>query len=149
MTSGGNEPLTTIERLSAQGLSGEPLGSPDDVVGRLLAVQAQDARGARLTIRSRTNGLSAADVDSALELQVALSASRIRAMQDEVRELARARNAVILAHNHPSGNIEPSESDKQLTKNIIKAAVAMELRIFDHVIIGENSYFSFADEGLI
>lgn len=46
-------------------MSGEPLGSPDDVVGRLLAVQAQDARGARLTIRSRTNGLSAADVDPA------------------------------------------------------------------------------------
>ena len=65
MTSGGNEPATKIERLSAQGLSGEPLGSPDDVVGRLLAVQAQDARGSRLTIRSRTQGLSAADVDSA------------------------------------------------------------------------------------
>lgn len=57
--------------------------------------------------------------------------------------------SMIIAHNHPSGNIEPSESDKQLTKNIIKAAVAMELRIFDHVIIGENSYFSFADESLI
>jgi len=65
MTSGGNEPLTTIERLSAQGLSGSPFGNPDDVVGRLLAVQAQDARGSRLTIRSRTQGLSAADVDSA------------------------------------------------------------------------------------
>lgn len=57
--------------------------------------------------------------------------------------------AVILAHNHPSGNIEPSEADKRLTKDLVKAALAMELRIFDHVIIGENQYFSFADEGLI
>jgi len=65
MTSGGNVPLTTIERLSAQGLSGRTFSDPNEVVGRLLAVQAQDARGARLTIRSRTQGLSAADVDSA------------------------------------------------------------------------------------
>jgi len=57
--------------------------------------------------------------------------------------------SMIVAHNHPSGNIEPSEADKRLTQNLVKAALAMELRIFDHVIIGENSYFSFADEGLI
>ena len=57
--------------------------------------------------------------------------------------------AMIVAHNHPSGNVEPSESDKILTKDLLIAARAMELRIFDHVIIGENNYFSFADEGLI
>jgi len=57
--------------------------------------------------------------------------------------------SMIIAHNHPSGNIKPSEEDKRLTKDLIKAALAMELRIFDHVIIGENSYFSFADDGLI
>jgi DNA repair protein RadC len=57
--------------------------------------------------------------------------------------------AMILAHNHPSGNTAPSEADKRLTQDLVKAASAMELRIFDHVIIGENSYFSFADEGLI
>jgi len=57
--------------------------------------------------------------------------------------------SMILVHNHPSGNIEPSEADKILTKDLIIAARAMELRIFDHVVIGENDYFSFADEGLI
>ena len=57
--------------------------------------------------------------------------------------------AMILAHNHPSGNIEPSDADKRLTRDLVKAALAMELRIFDHVIIGENRYFSFADDGLI
>lgn len=57
--------------------------------------------------------------------------------------------SMILTHNHPSGNTEPSEADKRLTKDLIKAALAMELRIFDHIIIGENSYFSFADDGLI
>ena len=54
------------ERLAAQGLSGPPAGSPGEVVQRLLAVQAQDGRGARLSIRSRSTGLTAADVDHAL-----------------------------------------------------------------------------------
>ena len=57
--------------------------------------------------------------------------------------------AIILAHNHPSGNVEPSEADKILTKDLVIAARAMEIRIFDHVIIGENKYYSFADDGLI
>ena len=57
---------TTAARLTAQLLSGPPAGSPEDVVTRLLAVQAQDARAARLTIRSRSVGLTAADVDDCL-----------------------------------------------------------------------------------
>ena len=57
--------------------------------------------------------------------------------------------SMIIVHNHPSGNVQPSEADKILTKNLLIAALAVELRIFDHIIIGENSYFSFADEGLI
>ena len=54
------------ERLTAQALSGPPLKRPVDVAGRLLAVQGQDPRGARLAVRARTSGLSAADVDRAL-----------------------------------------------------------------------------------
>jgi len=57
--------------------------------------------------------------------------------------------AIIVAHNHPSGNIEPSADDKHLTQNLIQSATAMELRLFDHIIVGENKYFSFADDGLI
>lgn len=54
------------ERLTAQGLSGQPLGSPEAVAERLLAVQGQDPRGARLAVRARTSGLTAANVDRAL-----------------------------------------------------------------------------------
>lgn len=59
-------PALLAERLTAQALSGEPLGSPEEVAERLLAVQGQDPRGARLAIRARTSGLSSADVDRAL-----------------------------------------------------------------------------------
>ena len=59
-------PTLIAERLTAQALSGAPLKSAEAVAERLLAVQAQDSRGARLAVRARTEGLSAADVDRAL-----------------------------------------------------------------------------------
>jgi Winged helix DNA-binding domain len=63
---GGVSPAVLAQRFAAQRLSGAPATSPVDVAGRLLAVQGQDPRGARLAIRARTSGLTAADVDKAL-----------------------------------------------------------------------------------
>lgn len=60
------KPSPITERLTAQGLSGPPMKAPEQVAERLLAVQGQDPRGARLAIRARTEGLTAADVDRAL-----------------------------------------------------------------------------------
>lgn len=56
---------------------------------------------------------------------------------------------LIAAHNHPSGDPAPSEQDKLLTRDLVIAGRAMEIRVFDHLIIGDGRYFSFADEGLI
>lgn len=58
-------------------------------------------------------------------------------------------SGIILAHNHPSGNLKPSNSDIRLTKKIVDAGKIMEVPILDHIIVGDNEYFSFADEGLI
>ena len=55
--------------------------------------------------------------------------------------------AMIAAHNHPSGNLEPSESDRLLTKDLVAAARPMGIRLLDHVIVAGDSYFSFADSG--
>ncbi|MGM1057265.1 MAG: JAB domain-containing protein [Bacteroidota bacterium] len=58
--------------------------------------------------------------------------------------------SVILAHNHPSGNINPSEADKQLTQKISKGGEYMDITVLDHLIITpDGNYFSFADEGLL
>lgn len=57
--------------------------------------------------------------------------------------------SVMLCHNHPSGNINPSNADKQITNNLIKAGQFLEIKILDHIIIGNDNYFSFADEGLL
>ena len=58
-------------------------------------------------------------------------------------------SAVIFVHNHPSGDPEPSESDREITKELVFAAGTMQLKVLDHIIIGNNRYFSFADRGLI
>jgi DNA repair protein RadC len=69
----------------------------------------------------------------------------------EVMESAVKHNAVSLmfAHNHPSGNPRPSRSDKDVTRELVYAASIMRLKVLDHIIIGNNTYFSFAGEGLI
>lgn len=55
--------------------------------------------------------------------------------------------AMILCHNHPSGNLRPSQSDIVLTKKVIKAGGILDINVLDHVIITEQSYYSFADQG--
>jgi DNA repair protein RadC len=57
--------------------------------------------------------------------------------------------AILLYHNHPSGNINPSESDIQLTKKIVEAGKLLDIKVLDHLIIGEKNFYSFADKGLI
>lgn len=57
--------------------------------------------------------------------------------------------SIILCHNHPSGNLRPSEADKDITKKIREAGKHMDIPVLDHLIIGNDAYFSFADEGLI
>ena len=56
---------------------------------------------------------------------------------------------IVLAHNHPSGNLMPSDADIQLTKKINEACKIMDLRLIDHIILSEESYYSFSDSGLI
>lgn len=57
--------------------------------------------------------------------------------------------SIILGHNHPSGNLNPSMSDKKLTEKLRLAAQSLDIKVLDHLIVTEKSYFSFADEGLL
>jgi DNA repair protein RadC len=58
-------------------------------------------------------------------------------------------SGIILAHNHPSGNLTASQADLDLTKKLSAAGKLLEIQVLDHLIIGGQKYFSFADEGLI
>lgn len=57
--------------------------------------------------------------------------------------------SVILCHNHPSGALIPSEADKAITKKITEALKIFDCAVLDHIILTEDNYFSFADDGLI
>ena len=58
-------------------------------------------------------------------------------------------SSILVSHNHPSGKLKPSQADLNLTKNLQQASKSLEIQILDHIIITENHYFSFADEGVL
>ena len=80
-------------------------------------------------------GLSSTVVDTKVLFQKVLQYKRV--------------NAIILAHNHPSNNDKPSEADIDLTKKIVNAASMLDIKVLDHLIITENGYYSFADNGIL
>jgi len=58
-------------------------------------------------------------------------------------------SAMIIGHNHPSGNIKPSEADKVITKKLAEAGKLVEIKLYDHIIVGDKAFFSFLDEGML
>jgi DNA repair protein RadC len=57
--------------------------------------------------------------------------------------------SLVLSHNHPSGALTPSRQDEELTQKIIGAAKYFDIKVLDHIIITEEEYYSFADEGIL
>ncbi len=79
-------------------------------------------------------GLSGVVADPKLIFQAALKANA---------------SGIILAHNHPSGNLLASEADKALTKKVVDAGKFLDISVLDHVIITATDYYSFADDGML
>ncbi len=63
--------------------------------------------------------------------------------------LEKYATSMIFCHNHPSGNLDPSDADKKITRQLKEAAAVMEIPVIDHLIVTQSGYFSFADEGLL
>ncbi len=61
--------------------------------------------------------------------------------------ITRLANGIILAHNHPSGKLTPSQADIDLTSRAVEVGLALDLKVLDHIIVGRNQFFSFADSG--
>lgn len=64
------------------------------------------------------------------------------------RALHRRAASIVIAHNHPSGSLQPSRSDKTATGKLVEAGRFLNIKLLDHLIISENKYFSFLDEGV-
>lgn len=63
--------------------------------------------------------------------------------------LEKLASAIILCHNHPSGNMKPSKSDIVLTEKVKSASEVLTINLLDHIIVGDSTYYSFADNGLV
>jgi DNA repair protein RadC len=81
-----------------------------------------------------SGGISGVEVDPRLVFVAALKAGA---------------SGMILSHNHPSGNLEPSQPDRDLTKKISQGCKILDIILLDHVILTAEGYFSFADEGIL
>lgn len=99
----------------------------------------------RVLYLNRRNAL----LEDALIAQGSVDAVRPSLRNIVARALQVNASALIAAHNHPSGAAEPSESDRILTQDLIAASRPLGLRVLDHVILGEETTFSFADSGLL
>ena len=65
------------------------------------------------------------------------------------KALERNATGLIAAHNHPSGNLDPSDQDKKITRQLKEAGAIMEIPIIDHLIVTQSGYYSFADEVML
>jgi DNA repair protein RadC len=81
--------------------------------------------------------------------QGSLTGSAVYPREIMTLALEQSAAALIFVHNHPSGDPHPSAEDKRLTRDLVRAARVLAIQVLDHIIIGRNSYYSFADEGLI
>jgi DNA repair protein RadC len=88
-------------------------------------------------------------IDDTIISEGILSASVVTPREVFQAALMSNAAAVILIHNHPSGNIQPSREDLNLTKQMVEAGKAMNIPVLDHIIIAGNDYTSFADKGLL
>ena len=86
--------------------------------------------------------------------KVKISAGGLSATAVDVRcilreALLKRASAIVLCHNHPSGNIRPSKEDDLLTKHVAQASGCMDIRLVDHIILTDGAFYSYADEGRI
>lgn len=86
--------------------------------------------------------------------EVSLSKGGISGTVVDVRLICKAAieqqaSGIIMAHNHPSGQVQPSEQDKQITKKLKEALALLDITLLDHIIVGDQLYFSFSDEGML
>ena len=99
----------------------------------------------RVLYLNRRNAL----LEDALIAQGSVDSVRPSLRNIVARALQVNASALIAAHNHPSGAAEPSESDRMLTQDLIAASRPLGLKVLDHVIVGDEATFSFADSGLL
>jgi DNA repair protein RadC len=125
--------------------SAEQIKSPSDVVGLLMVemgyLDQEELRTVLLDTKNRVQ-------DVVTIYRGSLNASLIRVGEVYKAALKRNSAAIIVAHNHPSGDVNPSPEDVLVTREIVSAGVLLDVECLDHLVIGQGKWFSMRERGL-
>lgn len=127
------------------------IGSPHDIFPIMQKILMRENRLSRAKEHFWVMGLATDNKISYIELVALGSISSAVVNPLEVFNLAVSKKSpkIVLVHNHPSGNLEPSIEDKAVTDQIVEGGKTLTIEVLDHLIISEEGYFSFASEGLM
>jgi DNA repair protein RadC len=127
------------------------IGSPEDIYDIMRQILMRESRVGREKEHFWVIGLTTSHKISYIELVSLGSISKAIVNPLEVFSLAARKKSprIILVHNHPGGNVEPSSKDKELTNNLVAGGKVLEIKVLDHLIISEDNYFSFSGNGLL
>ncbi|MCT4508338.1 MAG: DNA repair protein RadC [Tepidibacter sp.] len=119
---------------------------PDDIVSMYM----EDIRYLKKEVFKAILLNTKNEVISDVEISVGtLNSSLVHPREVFIEAIKRSTNKIILMHNHPSGNPDPSREDKNITKRLIEGGKILGIDIIDHIIVGDGMYFSFKERGLI
>lgn len=122
----------------------ETLSSPDSVAGFAKALQDMDIEKFIVLYLNSKNRLVCIQVQPGSVDQTAVYPREVAK-----HAILSGASSVILVHNHPSGALNPSGADRELTKTLKEALSLLQVRVNDHLIISEQGYYSFAEDGLV
>lgn len=127
------------------------IGSPEDIYSIMQQVLLRESRIGREKEHFWVIGLAVSNKISYIELVSLGSISESIVNPLEVFNLAVRKKSpkIILIHNHPSGDLVPSPEDKSITKNIVEGGKTLTIEVLDHLIISDESYYSFAQNDLL
>lgn len=142
--------ITALEigrRRNAQAILERPKISSSQDAFQLLSPQIGDLAIEEFWIMFLNQGNRVLKLEQISRGGITQTAVDIRIIFKKALELM--ATAIILAHNHPSGNLIASEADKALTRKITEAAKYLDIQVLDHLIVGQKNYLSFADQGMM
>ena len=127
------------------------IGSPEDIYGIMQSILLRESRIGREKEHFWVIGLATSNKISYIELISLGSISTAIVNPLEVFSLAVRKKSpkIILVHNHPSGNLKPSQEDKNITNLITAGGKILTIEVLDHLIISEESYYSFGQNDLL
>ena len=127
------------------------IGSPEDIYSIMQQILLRESRIGRDKEHFWVIGLAISNKISYIELVSLGSISAAIVNPLEIFSLAVRKKSprIILVHNHPSGNLKPSLEDKDITNNIVAGGKTLTIEVLDHLVISEESYYSFAEHNLL